>query len=270
VTNEEEELCGEFIYIGLNVDHNRSRKGEIKLGAHIEKFRGENLSTFRDRKQGMDIQVTVCKWKQLPETVFGEKGRDAYRSEYQAFKKEQAQLKELAEQKRKEKQEEWAKLTQNARWEMDQYEPTAEVPLTEAEATAAAAAEKSTNDEENAAAAAAATAGSAASKAMVELNNLYGVGSGSGTAMNTTGSSSSSGNGNGKGNGETKPSQSTTEGTTNDTALLGKIDTNQDDSQVPEAIVARPVQQQNRIKRKKKGKGRPNKKKRKVDVDLFE
>ena len=59
------------------------------------------LSKFRGKKPGMDVQVTKPKWKDLPAVVFGEKGQAAFVEERQAFKREMAELASEAERERK-------------------------------------------------------------------------------------------------------------------------------------------------------------------------
>jgi poly(A) polymerase len=224
----EDELCGKFIFIGLTPDHSRLR-GTLVLNPIIQKFQKENLSTFRDRKQGMDMKITICKWKDLPEIVFGERGREFFRAEHQIFKKEQKHLKELAEQERKDKEEEWAKQVQKYQLELNQGDSNREEVI---ESTGERATLQSAKDEESAAAAAAAAA---AEKAMLELNDQYGVG-------------------------DTLTTSTTTSNNNDDlkTTITGN-DVN---------ALQRPVQQQ-KMKRKKKMLQK-KKKKRKVELDFFD
>ena len=231
-------LCGQSIYIGLTTDPGKLR-GTLNLQPIIAKFRRDNLS-FPAKKPGMDIKVKIFTWKQLPDVVFGEEGREAYRGAYKAFKKEQSELKEKAEQERKEKQDEWAQVVERGKWEMNQQGNQSSheklgIQASETERTSTNMLSSGSLPQVTAtvAAAAAAAASAASDHAIAAVNAAYGV----------TNSSSAA---------------------TSEDVQIGTGDAVHDVSAIP-----RPVPQQQQNKRKKKNKSKPTKKRR-VDVDLFD
>ena len=244
--SNEEIPCGETIYVGLTLDPQRSIRArrELDLGHIIDKFRRENLNTFRGKKQGMDIAVAVFKWKELPEVVFGEQGREGHRAEYQAFKKEQGQLKEIAEQERKEKQDKWAKQVESARWEMNNDLSGSSSQLS-ADDTAN---DSATSAPQNSAAVAAASA--ASNHALAAVNAACG-----GVAQPLTNANTEA---------DTLQTCSDNDTTTSNISTSSSITSSTSSTTLP---APRPVVQQQQKKRKKKNTRRPSKKRR-VDDDF--